>query len=80
MTIMDWLLDVLSYATQIKGVTGDSLGVAVQQISTLTLGIIIAFIACWRLALVVLACMPTVLIGAAMQMKLMSGFATDGNK
>lgn len=35
---------------QIKGVTGDNLGVFVQQVTTLSLGIIIALASCWRCA------------------------------
>ena len=58
--------------------TGESFNIVVQQISTLTLGIIIAFISCWQIALVVLVCVPLLGIGAAMQMKLMTGFAADG--
>lgn len=46
-----------------KGVTGDTLGAVTSVISSLASGLIIGFVYCWRVALVVLAIIPGVVIG-----------------
>jgi ATP-binding cassette, subfamily B (MDR/TAP), member 1 len=61
-------------ATLVKGITGNSLGIATFTASTIGLGVAIAFSACWRLALVVLSLIPFVAAGGYFQVKMMSGF------
>lgn len=45
-------------ASQVRGLTGDTLGAATVAISTITSGFGIAFWGCWRIALCVLAAYP----------------------
>jgi ABC-type multidrug transport system fused ATPase/permease subunit len=54
---------------RIEGISGSRLGMLVQLISTVVAGLIIAFTAEWRLALVILATIPLMAIGGMMQMK-----------
>jgi ATP-binding cassette, subfamily B (MDR/TAP), member 1 len=67
-------------ASLVKGITGDTLGATALTLSTILVGIAVAFWGCWRLALVVLACLPAIAFGGAMQMKSMSGFDAGANK
>jgi ATP-binding cassette, subfamily B (MDR/TAP), member 1 len=67
-------------ASAIKGITGDTLGATALTLSTILVGIAVAFWGCWRLALVVLACLPAIALGGAMQMKSMSGFDAGASK
>jgi ATP-binding cassette, subfamily B (MDR/TAP), member 1 len=61
-------------STLVKGITGNSLGIITFTLSTVGLGVGIAFAACWRLALVVLSLIPFVAAGGYFQVKMMSGF------
>ena len=47
-------------ASAVQGMTGANLGVMASAVSTLVTGLVIAFTASWRLALVVLGCLPLV--------------------
>jgi ATP-binding cassette, subfamily B (MDR/TAP), member 1 len=67
-------------ATLVKGITGDSLGVLTLIVSTVTIGLAIAFSACWRLALVVLVMIPLMALGGYIQTKKMSGFDSGSRK
>jgi ATP-binding cassette, subfamily B (MDR/TAP), member 1 len=67
-------------ASLVKGITGDTLGAIAVSLSTVLVGIAVAFFGCWRLALVVLACVPAMAFGGAIQMKSMSGFDAGANK
>ncbi len=49
--------------------------VVVGFLATMLGGISVAIIYCWKIGLVVLAACPVVGIGAALQMKLMTGFS-----
>mgnify|MGYP001070529377 CR=1 FL=1 len=60
-----------SDATLLQGMTGFRVGTIAQLLSTLVIGLLIALISCWKLALVVLSCVPLVAFGGAMQLKLM---------
>lgn len=60
-------------AGAIKGLTGDLLGVGVQVSSAVLCGLIIAFVSCWRLALIVLAILPGVAIGGYFEVHAASG-------
>eukprot|EP00123_Amoebidium_parasiticum_P013463 comp21970_c0_seq1/m.31708 comp21970_c0_seq1/g.31708 ORF comp21970_c0_seq1/g.31708 comp21970_c0_seq1/m.31708 type:complete len:1325 (-) comp21970_c0_seq1:487-4461(-) len=67
-------------AADVKLVSGSALSVLVTQVTTIVVGLVIAFTATWKLALVVLVCVPTIAIGAGLQMRQMAGFAADGSK
>ncbi len=47
-----------SESTLVRGLTGDTLGTLFVAVSTLGCGITIALVACWRIALVILALVP----------------------
>jgi len=66
-----------SEASKIRGLTGERLGNFLMIGSTLISAVIIAFVACWRLAFVVLATVPAFAIGGAIQMKMMAGFSGE---
>lgn len=67
-------------ATLVKGVTGDTLGAASFAVSTVLTGFIIAYAACWRVALVVTSVFPLIALSGAIQLKLMTGFDADSEK
>ena len=64
-----------SDSSRVRGIVGERLGMMISCLSTLLGGVIVAFVYCWRIALVVLAACPAVAIGGALQMKLMTGFS-----
>lgn len=66
-----------SDAAQVRAMVGDSLALVVQNLATITAGLIIAFSASWRLALVVLSVVPLLGFAGIMQMKAIKGFAED---
>lgn len=67
-------------ATMVKGVTGATLGSLSFAISTVVAGFLVAYLACWRVALVVTAVFPLMAISGALQLKLMTGFDADSEK
>lgn len=67
-------------ATLVQGLTGDTLGMTTQVMSTLLTGFIIAFVSCWRIALVLLSIFPLMGVSEGMQMKLMTGFDAESEK
>lgn len=66
-----------SDAATVRGLVGDALALVVQNLSTITAGLIIAFTANWILAFVVLAVSPLLLIQGYLQTKFMKGFSAD---
>lgn len=66
--------------TLVKGITGDTLGAASLVIATLLTGFLVAFLSCWRVALVVTVIFPFMAISEAAQIKLISGFDADSSK
>ncbi|MCI16475.1 ABC transporter B family member 9-like, partial [Trifolium medium] len=64
-------------ASTVKSLVGDTLALIVQNISTITAGLIIAFTANWILAFIVLAVSPMVLMQGMVQMKFLKGFSAD---
>eukprot|EP00178_Gracilaria_changii_P000812 TRINITY_DN1103_c0_g2_i1.p1 TRINITY_DN1103_c0_g2~~TRINITY_DN1103_c0_g2_i1.p1 ORF type:complete len:1314 (+),score=235.26 TRINITY_DN1103_c0_g2_i1:425-4366(+) len=64
-------------ATQVKGITGDVLGSIAFGVSTVLTGFLIAYIACWRVALVVTTVFPLGAIAQMVQLKMMTGFDAD---
>lgn len=67
-------------ASLVQGITGGTLGMMALTISTIGVGIGVAFSACWRLALVVLATLPFMALGGYFQMKMMTGFDSGSRK
>lgn len=64
-------------AATIRGLVGDSLAQTVQNLSSILAGLIIAFLACWQLAFVVLAMLPLIALNGFLYMKFMKGFSAD---
>ncbi|XP_010273385.1 PREDICTED: ABC transporter B family member 9 [Nelumbo nucifera] len=64
-------------ASNVRSLVGDALALMVQNLSTLTAGLIIAFTANWRLALIVLVLLPLVGLQGYAQMKFLKGFSAD---
>ncbi|XP_073224373.1 ABC transporter B family member 9-like [Cicer arietinum] len=64
-------------ASMVKSLVGDTLALIVQNISTITAGLVLAFTANWILAFIVLAVSPVVLIQGILQMKFLEGFSGD---
>ncbi|KAL5096996.1 hypothetical protein RYX36_001323, partial [Vicia faba] len=64
-------------ASTVKSLVGDTLALIVQNISTITAGLVVAFTANWILAFIVLAVSPVVLVQGIIQMKFLKGFSGD---
>ncbi|KAL8142669.1 hypothetical protein V2J09_015701 [Rumex salicifolius] len=67
-------------AAAIRGLVGDALGLLVQNIATAVAGLVIAFSADWKLALVILVLLPLIGVSGFVQMKFMDGFSADAKK
>uniref|UniRef100_A0A0D9VFG4 ABC transporter B family member 11 n=1 Tax=Leersia perrieri TaxID=77586 RepID=A0A0D9VFG4_9ORYZ len=67
-------------AASIKSIAGDVLSLIVQSISTALVGIIIAMIANWKLAFIVLCFVPCVIAQSYAQSRLMRGFGADAKE
>ncbi|CAH8358573.1 unnamed protein product [Eruca vesicaria subsp. sativa] len=67
-------------AAAIRGLVGDALAQMVQNLSSILAGLIIAFLACWQLAFVVLAMLPLIALNGYLYMKFMQGFSADAKK
>ncbi|KAI9120891.1 hypothetical protein K1719_007924 [Acacia pycnantha] len=64
-------------ASTVRSLLGDTLALVVENIATVTTGLLIAFIANWRLSLVVLAVSPFLLLQGVFQMRFLKGFSAD---
>lgn len=62
-------------AAQVQGAAGPRLGMTLMSLSSILTGVIIAFIYSWKLTLVVLCFFPLLVIGGALQMKMLNGAA-----
>ncbi|GAB4829081.1 hypothetical protein Ancab_018743 [Ancistrocladus abbreviatus] len=67
-------------ATAVRALVGDALGLLVQNAATAVAGLVIAFVASWQLAFIVLALVPIIGLGGYVQMKFMKGFSADAKK
>uniref|UniRef100_A0A0E0JZ71 MDR-like ABC transporter n=1 Tax=Oryza punctata TaxID=4537 RepID=A0A0E0JZ71_ORYPU len=67
-------------AASIKSIAGDVLSLIVQSISTALVGIVIAMIANWKLAFIVLCFVPCVIAQSYAQSRLMRGFGADAKE
>jgi ATP-binding cassette subfamily B (MDR/TAP) protein 1 len=57
--------------------TGVRLGLLIQAMATLTVGLIIALYYSWKYALFIFGVMPFAMLGAVMQVRLAKGFAMN---
>ncbi|ERN08603.1 hypothetical protein AMTRI_Chr11g155530 [Amborella trichopoda] len=64
-------------AATVRSLVGDALALAVQNISSITAGLVIAFVANWQLAFIILALLPFVGLQGYVQMKFITGFSAD---
>ncbi|XP_010481046.1 PREDICTED: ABC transporter B family member 11-like isoform X2 [Camelina sativa] len=64
-------------AALIRALVGDALALAVQNAASAAAGLIIAFTACWELALIILVMLPLIGINGFVQVKFMKGFSAD---
>jgi ABC-type multidrug transport system fused ATPase/permease subunit len=71
---------IASDAALVKAAISDRIHAAVQNLSTITAGFVIAFTSSWKLALVVFGTFPIIAFSGAMQMRLMQGIIGGNNK
>ncbi|KAJ7520451.1 hypothetical protein O6H91_19G006400 [Diphasiastrum complanatum] len=64
-------------AAQLRSMVGDPLSLVVQNLATITVGLLIAFTAIWQLASLILAVIPLLALQSFMQMRSMKGFTAD---
>ncbi|KAK1437203.1 hypothetical protein QVD17_02991 [Tagetes erecta] len=64
-------------AASVRGLVGDTLAQIVQDSASAATGLVIAFAACWQLALIILALFPLMSANAFLQMQFMKGFSAD---
>ncbi|CAA0824954.1 ABC transporter B family member 4 [Striga hermonthica] len=64
-------------AASVRALVGDSLAQMVQDLSSATVGLAIAFEASWQLALIILAMVPLIGASGFVQVKFMKGFSAD---
>ncbi|KAF3456433.1 hypothetical protein FNV43_RR01083 [Rhamnella rubrinervis] len=67
-------------AASVRGLVGDSLALLVQNIAAAIAGLVVAFEACWQLALIILVMMPLQGINGYVQVKFLTGFSADAKK
>ena len=64
-------------AASLRGLVGDALGLVVQNAATAIAGLIIAFVANWQLALIILVLLPLLGVNGYFQVQFMKGFSAD---
>ncbi|XP_073272255.1 ABC transporter B family member 9-like [Primulina huaijiensis] len=64
-------------ASNVRSLVGDALALIVQNIATVIAGLVIAFTANWRLAIIILLVLPFVGLQGFLQMKFYKGFSAD---
>ncbi|EDV26960.1 uncharacterized protein TRIADDRAFT_54424 [Trichoplax adhaerens] len=62
-------------ASEVKGATGTRLGAVIQSIVSMVAALVIAFVYGWKLALVILGCVPFIVVSGAIQMRVFIGGA-----
>ncbi|KAL6004053.1 ABC transporter B member 11 [Asimina triloba] len=67
-------------AAILRSLVGDALALIIQNMTSAVAGLIIAFLACWQLALIVLAMLPLLGISGWIQMKFMDGLGAESKK
>ncbi|KAA8494946.1 Multidrug resistance protein 1B [Porphyridium purpureum] len=69
-----------SDANSVRNLAGESLGAAAASVTTIAVGVALAFTGCWKLAFVVLAFVPAMAVAQVLQIKLMTGFSEKSDK
>ncbi|XP_062084186.1 ABC transporter B family member 4-like [Humulus lupulus] len=64
-------------AASVRALVGDTLAQVVQNLASAVAGLLIAFLACWRLAFIVLVLFPLIGVTGYFQLKFMQGFSSD---
>ncbi|XP_022770731.1 ABC transporter B family member 4-like isoform X2 [Durio zibethinus] len=64
-------------AATIRALVGDALAQMVSNIASAVAGLVIAFVASWQLAFIILAIIPLIGINGYVQVKFMKGFSAD---
>ena len=64
-------------AATVRALVGDALGLLVQNIASAISGLLIAFLASWQLAFIILVLLPLIGVNGYIQMKFMKGFSAD---
>lgn len=64
-------------AATVRALVGDALSQLVENLASVTAGLVIAFASSWQLALIVLAMFPLLGLNGFVQMKFMKGFSAD---
>uniref|UniRef100_A0A7N0U2K1 Uncharacterized protein n=1 Tax=Kalanchoe fedtschenkoi TaxID=63787 RepID=A0A7N0U2K1_KALFE len=64
-------------AATIRALVGDALGQLVQNASSAVTGLVIAFVASWELAFIILILLPLVGVTGFVQVKFLKGFSAD---
>ncbi|KAK9706898.1 hypothetical protein RND81_07G159300 [Saponaria officinalis] len=64
-------------AANVRSLVGDQLALIMQNIATITAGLVIAFTSNWLLSLIVLVVVPCVFAQGYLQQKFMTGFTAD---
>lgn len=64
-------------ASTVRSLVGDTLALIVQNIATISAGLIIAFASNWILSFVILAVSPFIFLQGFLQMKFLKGFSAD---
>ncbi|XP_053373066.1 ATP-dependent translocase ABCB1-like isoform X2 [Mercenaria mercenaria] len=62
-------------ASQVQGAAGIRLGSTLMSITSIVAGLVIGFIYSWKLTLLIIAFLPFLMIGGALQMKMLQGAA-----
>ncbi|XP_060590153.1 ATP-dependent translocase ABCB1-like isoform X2 [Ruditapes philippinarum] len=62
-------------ASQVQGAAGAKLGSSFMGLCSILTGLIIAFIYSWKLTLLIIAFLPLIMIGGALQMQMLAGAA-----
>lgn len=64
-------------AATLRALVGDALSQMVQNIAGAVAGLVIAFVASWQLAFIILILLPLIGVNGYVQMKFMKGFSAD---
>lgn len=64
-------------AATVRALVGDALAQMVQNLAAAVSGLVIAYIACWQLAFIILALLPLIAVNGYVQIKFMKGFSAD---